>query len=527
MENGTKYWIDVQLRWGDYDSHDIERYSRSKFLDYTGDSMSIYPCPTGCLIAVDLAYNLHSGYGYWFEGMRELMVRAMNKIMKANPALFVLRERIRKSLQLYSSEPTEPYLSSQNMGELFGSQTIWFVDDTNVYRVTIHKTFEGNLTTKPVNGAIFIFNPKTGQLFLKVIHTSVWAGQKRLSQLSKWKTAEEVVALIRSLPVEEQPKQIIVTRRGMLDPLEVHLVDFPNIVIKGSELQLPYQSIMKLEKFGDLILRATQPEMVLFNLYDDWLKSISSYTAFSRLILILRAIHVNPERAKCILKPNKTTITLPHHVWPNLTDNEWINVEIALKDLILADYAKRNSVTVTSLTQTEIRDIILGMEIAPPDVQRQQIEENIEVGPKSVTTKTVNVHGDEIVVTTQSPHEQQVFASKTDWRNRCLASGTLHLRAKHIYVVPVESEQVIVLPNNLIKKLISIADLRTQVGAYLYAKVEKTDHTGEDHVFMLFSYSILSNSLGGSWFFNYSVITTTRTWLFSYLSIPDTLHLVI
>jgi hypothetical protein len=61
-----------------------------------------------------------------------------------------------------------------------------------VYRVTIHKTFEGNLTTKPVNGAIFIFNPRTGQLFLKIIHTSVWAGQKRLSQLAKWKTAEEV-----------------------------------------------------------------------------------------------------------------------------------------------------------------------------------------------------------------------------------------------------------------------------------------------------------------------------------------------
>jgi pre-mRNA-processing factor 8 len=59
-------------------------------------------------------------------------------------------------------------------------------------RVTIHKTFEGNLTTKPINGAIFIFNPRTGQLFLKIIHTSVWAGQKRLSQLAKWKTAEEV-----------------------------------------------------------------------------------------------------------------------------------------------------------------------------------------------------------------------------------------------------------------------------------------------------------------------------------------------
>ena len=32
---------------------------------------------------------------------------------QANPALYVLRERIRKGLQLYSSEPTEPYLSSQ------------------------------------------------------------------------------------------------------------------------------------------------------------------------------------------------------------------------------------------------------------------------------------------------------------------------------------------------------------------------------------------------------------------------------
>ena len=129
-----------------------------------------------------------------------------------------------------------------------------FVDDTNVYRVTIHKTFEGNLvrqdgprrcynsleekfpgllsraqrdpgsfpllpphpqqqTTKPINGAIFIFNPRTGQLFLKIIHTSVWAGQKRLSQLAKWKTAEEVAALIRSLPVEEQPKRIICSRK--------------------------------------------------------------------------------------------------------------------------------------------------------------------------------------------------------------------------------------------------------------------------------------------------------------------------
>lgn len=93
--------------------------------------------------------------------------------------------------------------------------------------------------------------------------------------------------------------------------------------------------------------------MVLFNLYgtyspsretptitdctaDDWLKSISSYTAFSRLILLLRGLHVNQEKAKIVLRPDKNTITEPHFVWPSLSDEEWIKVEVALKDLILA-----------------------------------------------------------------------------------------------------------------------------------------------------------------------------------------------
>ena len=69
----TKYWIDVQLRWGDYDSHDIERYSRAKFLDYTTDNMSIYPSPTGVLVGIDLAYNLHSGFGNYFPGSKQLL----------------------------------------------------------------------------------------------------------------------------------------------------------------------------------------------------------------------------------------------------------------------------------------------------------------------------------------------------------------------------------------------------------------------------------------------------------------------
>lgn len=34
----NKYWVDVQLRWGDFDTHDIERYTRAKFLDYVSYS---------------------------------------------------------------------------------------------------------------------------------------------------------------------------------------------------------------------------------------------------------------------------------------------------------------------------------------------------------------------------------------------------------------------------------------------------------------------------------------------------------
>lgn len=86
------------------------------------------------------------------------------------------------------------------------------------YRMTIHKTYEGSSTVKPSKEL-----PSSLILILvgfssKIIHTLVWAGQ-----LAKWKIAEEVAALFWSLPMEEQLKQIIVTRKGTLDPLEVKM----------------------------------------------------------------------------------------------------------------------------------------------------------------------------------------------------------------------------------------------------------------------------------------------------------------
>ena len=80
-----------------------------------------------------------------------------------------------------------------------------------------------------------------------------------------------------------------------------------------------------------------------------------------------------------------------------------------------------SSVNVASLTQSEFRNIILGMEISAPSQQRQQIAE-IEKQTKeqsqftATTTRTVNKHGDEIIVMTISNYERQTFSSKSEWR---------------------------------------------------------------------------------------------------------------
>jgi len=235
---------------------------------------------------------------------------------------------------------------------------------------------------------------------------------------------------------------------------------------------------MKVEKLGDMILRATEPQMVLFNLYDEWLKSISSYTAFSRLILILRALHVNQDKTKLLLRPDKTVITQEHHIWPTLSDDDWIKVETQLRDLILNDYGKKNNVNVSSLTQSEVRDIILGMEISAPSMQRQQAAEiekqqQEQAQLTAVTTKTQNVHGEDIVVTTTSQFEQQTFASKTEWRTRAIATSNLRTRANNIYISSEdirddEDHFTYIMPKNILKRFITIADLRVQVAGYLY-----------------------------------------------------------
>lgn len=243
-----------------------------------------------------------------------------------------------------------------------------------------------------------------------------------------------------------------------------------------------------MELLGDRVIRAPKAEMVICSAYDDWRNSIKSHTAFSRLMLILRALHESIEEARAILKPDKTVITEPGHLWPTLSDEEWAKVEIQLKDLILQMYGRKNNVNVASLTNSEIRDIILGADIAPPSQQRQQIAE-IEKQAKQqtqmteTTTKSFNIHGDEIVVATQSNYEQDAFASRTDWRRRALLAGSLHQRTRNVYVTGADLEDegtTYVLPNNILRKFVAASDLRTQIAGFLYGSSPEGSTTIKD-----------------------------------------------
>ncbi|VDL60627.1 unnamed protein product [Hymenolepis diminuta] len=154
-------------------------------------------------------------------------------------------------------------------------------------------------------------------------------------------------------------------------------------------------------------------------------------------------------------------------------DSQSVWAEYALKR---QEANAQNSVNVASLTQSEIRDIILGMEISAPSQQRQQIAE-IEKAAKdqaqltATTTKTVNKHGEEIISTTTSNYEKQHFSSKTEWRVRAISATNLYLRTNNIYVSSddvKENGYTYILPKNVLKKFITISDLRAQICGYLY-----------------------------------------------------------
>lgn len=134
------------------------------------------------------------------------------------------------------------------------------------------------------------------------------------------------------------------------------------------------------------------------------------------------------------------------------------------------------AVNTASLTSSEIRDIILGMEISAPSIQRQQmseIEKSTEAAGQVTATQieTTNKLGDRAIITTTTAYEQQVFSSKTDWRIRAISATNIPLRLQHVYVTNDDVKDdlpTFVLAKNIMKSFVCAADLRSPCAAYLY-----------------------------------------------------------
>eukprot|EP00792_Barthelona_sp_PAP020_P004627 TRINITY_DN2246_c0_g1_i1.p1 TRINITY_DN2246_c0_g1~~TRINITY_DN2246_c0_g1_i1.p1 ORF type:complete len:2283 (-),score=561.88 TRINITY_DN2246_c0_g1_i1:22-6870(-) len=473
------FWIDIQLRYGNYDNHDIDKYAKVKFMEYTHDMITKYPCEHGLMIAVDLCYNSWSAYGHWFRGLKVFIENTLKKLFEENPALNMLRERIRNSLQLSTSKLSTAMINSGNFTQLF--ENAWIVDDSHVYRKALTKSFDNRNIEKTLNGFVTMFNAKTGSLILSVVHSDTFIGQKRVGQLSHWKAAEEIIAQIRSIDENlpnGRPNSLVILNRPLIDPLQAKLIDLDSIKARGSSLDLPFKSLLKVPRIADCINSAKNSQRLLTNLYDDWPKNYPPNTCFIRAVLLLRSLHISIETTKRILKVSDTTMTKPNHLWPSLTNDEWISVEGQLKDLILLDYSRKKFIDPRALTPSEVRDIILGMELSQaPSDERQKVVEAMDKSTSlpaeltAVTTRTVTKDGEEIITTTTSNFEKLQMNAKADWRKRAIQTLELQGDFEHFEILTHSiGDLKVIFPKNIIEKLLHISDVRVQIGGFLYGE---------------------------------------------------------
>nr|UXY86768.1 splicing factor Prp8 [Cryptomonas paramecium] len=350
------FWLDLKLKWNNFDSHDIERASRVDFLSYTKNTKSIYPSKIGAIISIDLAYNIFSGYGYWFNNFNIFLHGMISRIMISNFSLHILRERIKKSLKFHDQDIKFVSYDLGRIEDLI-KENHWLFDNTCIYRVALSYSRRGNWITKPVNGNLFFFLPYIGTLFVKIIFKNDWRKKKYLSRKIQLKSVEEIIKLVHYFPIKRRPVELVVSTKSTLSLIRTYMARFSYIKVKKNFFKIPLESLVKYTKMKNLLDCSKFNGFFMFNLYDNWLKSISSFTAFCRLILILKSFKINNIKTKKILSSYEKH-QLDNFFWPDLSDKEWIEVEILLRDLILDNYCFHTNISVKNLSQSEIKKII-------------------------------------------------------------------------------------------------------------------------------------------------------------------------
>lgn len=474
----SKFWIDVQLRWGNYDSHNIAEYARKKFYEYSTAKM--YPFPVGVVIAIDLAYNCHSAFGFWVPGMKNFMNKLMPVIMKNNITLNTLRDRMKRDLGLFSSAPTEASLSDSNLAELFSSgMRTWIVDDSATYVTSEQPTPDGGKKFKSENGAVLVFEPVTGVLKMSVVHKSVFAGQKRRSKLAREKAAEEIASWLRSCPPSERPGKIIVTRSRFRQTLHNMLVlDYPNIIIGQSDLNLPLPMALRHTRLVELRIAAMESKGWEFCIYDDWQQALQfqPITCFNLLNLILRGYHINLQRTRQILVPDLHVEVSASHFWPTYaTRQEWETLSIRLQEMIIADAARRLNVSPKDFTEKEKEGILLGKRMTNIEIQQEEMKE-VEAmrRTKLAEAKVVNVvtsSGEVVTRKVKAAFDFGTSALDSNWRPRSLANAAFLDENTPITfdtAGAIGTSDHLIFPEDTLQKLLASCDVKVQCCAYLF-----------------------------------------------------------
>ena len=256
-----------------------------------------------------------------------------------------------------------------------------------------------------------------------------------------------------------------------------HLSSFPNISVVGSELQFPFQSLLKIKKFNEIILKAQISKLVIINLYDDWLKTISSYSAFSRLIIILKAIHINYKKVTQNLNVICDSDNDTRYFWNKFDTEDWISFENIMIKMITKDYFTRNNIKNTELTKSELNDVLFGIDISLKHKQiKKENQNNIEnkITPENTTkiTLTKDKHSQSIVSYTKSPYENVKFISEYNWKKLFYEYHEIELNKIKILMSYKNNSEGYklnyIISLNLVKKILELTDLNIGLFGLLY-----------------------------------------------------------
>ncbi|ADM11361.1 U5 snRNP pre-mRNA splicing factor Prp8 [Encephalitozoon intestinalis ATCC 50506] len=403
-------WIDVQLRWGDYDKRNSRKYARVRFAECVRDPQTRYPVQNGFIIVLDLCYNTWSAYGNLNGELNTVIRDSMEKILMENSMLHVLRERLRKALQLYTSDVEVV----NNSGEMFNSGLLVDV------KALLKK-----------EKMLFIFDPGSGNLYFKS-----YSGESKKIRQIRFLAAQDIF-----LMGEELKKRSVVVSEDMVDAMENFSIDHPSISVKTCLSIPPFSNLVKLKGFEkEKCVRS-------INLYEKW-RETSRFTNFCRLLLVVHGMDVDETRVKDLGI---------NEIWPEISDSEWIKKEIELKDLIVESYCTIYGIEPSSLSQNEIRDIVFGFKAGLGREEEGKVIDTEIKNSKMVFNRPGHVS----------------FGGSDGWRSRYVKldrmskSGDLERwilemlekgNCKTEFLDQVDERKILKIPLNLVRKFMEIMD---------------------------------------------------------------------